>query len=1084
MDDDRQNLLRVVRTVRNRWRLRVALRGLAVVILVAAALVLGAGYAIDASRFDPAAVNAVRWLAYLALVAVAWRFLVRPLRRRVGDERVALYLEEHEPSLNGRLLAAVELGREGSGSLSPALFERLVRSAVEECRRVDDGRRVERHPLRRFSGFLAGSGAFCVALFLAGPAFLDHTTPLLLRPWESSGARNPYAILVEPGDALIARGADLKVVARLQGFDAADVELVVRSGGEEWRRWSMLREDEASLHTLMVFDLQEAMEYFVESGGVRSPVYRIEVVELPYVEEIDLVYRFPAYTGLDPVEQLDSGDVAALVGTEVALTIEPTIPVPGGAVELGSGGILPLDLGEDGKLRGSLRVGEPDRYRVLLDGAQGRRPASPDYVIDPFDDQPPMLRVARPGRDLRVTSLEEVTAEVKAQDDYGVQRLELVTSVNGGYEEAAALYEGRPGRRDFLGMHTFYLEEWELRPGDLVSYFARARDGSGGETVSDLYFLEVRPFDRDYRQADQGGMPGQGGRNGAELAEQERLIVAATFKVLRDRERSGEKAFLGDLATVALSQGRLREQVEQIVEKLKAHAFPDGSPFATMAELLPQAAEEMGVAEERLGENRPDLALGPEQKALQHLQRVDALFRDVEVARGQGGGGARGSIHDELTDLFELEMDRFKNQYEQVQRGDLQKTDEKIDETLEKLRELARRQQQENERMRARSRQAGGQQAGSSGDSQRQLAREAEEVARRLERLAREESMPELAEAARRLREAAEEMRRAASKRGGEALGATALEQLRQARRELESNRSGRLERDAQRVLVTTRRLRRQQESMVGRVERLEDGGAERDSALREIFEAKERMGSEVEALERDLEETSREAARDQPEASRRLQEAARGIRDDKVRDKILYSRGIVQQRSKDYALNFEEHIAETLAQLEERLEGAAGAIGESRDERLGRALEETREVVTALESVEERLRAGAEGDGNGRIRPRDLRQLGRELQERRLQLERLQEELRREEVDPTQLERILGSLRGLGAGDKLADPEVAAVLERDVVQGLKEFEYNLRRSLSSGEDERLMQVSDEDVPAGYEEMVDRYYKALAEGNR
>ncbi len=579
------------------------------------------------------------------------------------------------------------------------------------------------------------------------------------------------------------------------------------------------------------------------------------------------------------------------------------------------------------------------------------------------------------------------------------------------------------------------------------------------------------------------------------------MIVAATFKSQRDRKSSGEETFLGDLATIAFSQGRLREQVMQVVERLAGRGLPgDGSPVATMAELLPQAAEQMSVAEEKLGENRPDLALGPEQKALQHLQRVDALFRDIQVARGQqgGGGGGQGSISDELADLFELEMDRLKNQYEQVQRSNLQKADEAIDETLEKLRELARRQQQENERMRARLQQADAQQAGSSGESQRQLAQQAEEVARKLERLARQESLPELAETARRLREAAEEMRRAAasSERASEALGATALEQLRQARRELKKNRSGRLERDTQRALEQTRRLRQQQERMVERVERLDPDGPEREAALRDLFEAKERMGSEVEGLERELDQMSRDARRDQPEASRRLQEAARGIRDDKIRDKILYSRGVVEQRSKDYALNFEEHIEAALLQLEERLEGAAGSIGESREERLGRALEETREVVTALETVEERLRAGAqseetspggrprEGMGTGRIRPRDLRQLGRELAERRLQLERLRDELRREEIDPAELERIIDSLRGLGTGDELAEPEAVAVLEREVVQGLKEFEYSLRRSLGSGEDERLLQVSDEDVPDGYEEMVDKYYKALAEEKR
>ena len=69
---------------------------------------------------------------------------------------------------------------------------------------------------------------------------------------------------------------------------------------------------------------------------------------------------------------------------------------------------------------------------------------------------------------------------------------------------------------------------------------------------------------------------------------------------------------------------------------------------------------------------------------------------------------------------------------------------------------------------------------------------------------------------------------------------------------------------------------------------------------------------------------------------------------------------------------------------------------------------------------------------------------------------------------------------RGVGSGSGRAGPESSAVLERDVVQGLKEFEYSLRRSLTPSDDGRLLQVGDEEVPDGYEEMVEEYYKALA----
>ena len=72
------------------------------------------------------------------------------------------------------------------------------------------------------------------------------------------------------------------------------------------------------------------------------------------------------------------------------------------------------------------------------------------------------------------------------------------------------------------------------------------------------------------------------------------------------------------------------------------------------------------------------------------------------------------------------------------------------------------------------------------------------------------------------------------------------------------------------------------------------------------------------------------------------------------------------------------------------------------------------------------------------------------------------------------------GPTWGLASGSGLAGPESIAVLERDIVQGLKEFEYSLRRSLTPSDDGRLLQVGDDEVPDGYEEMVEEYYKALA----
>ncbi len=54
------------------------------------------------------------------------------------------------------------------------------------------------------------------------------------------------------------------------------------------------------------------------------------------------------------------------------------------------------------------------------------------------------------------------------------------------------------------------------------------------------------------------------------------------------------------------------------------------------------------------------------------------------------------------------------------------------------------------------------------------------------------------------------------------------------------------------------------------------------------------------------------------------------------------------------------------------------------------------------------------------------------------------------------------------------------ALLEAEVIQGLKGFEFNLRRLLQPDADQRLYLSGSDDVPDGYRELVEDYYRELA----
>src|SRR5262249_56977148 len=106
------------------------------------------------------------------------------------------------------------------------------------------------------------------------------------------------------------------------------------------------------------------------------------------------------------------------------------------------------------------------------------------------------------------------------------------------------------------------------------------------------------------------------------------------------------------------------------------------------------ATEEMSAGAEELKAGKHVEAEPFEQKALQYLMRADALFNEIQVTMGGGGGGGGGGQNArDLADLFELELDQNKNQYETVQRGEMQQNSQDVDEALRKLKELAERQQ-------------------------------------------------------------------------------------------------------------------------------------------------------------------------------------------------------------------------------------------------------------------------------------------------------------------------------------------------------------------------------------------------------
>ena len=101
------------------------------------------------------------------------------------------------------------------------------------------------------------------------------------------------------------------------------------------------------------------------------------------------------------------------------------------------------------------------------------------YAVDALPDRAPQVRIEQPGRDTKVTNVEELSIAVAASDDYGVESMGSIYQVNGGPEQKVALAGGSKGAKEPRAAYTMFLEEQKLVPGDLIAYHATARDGAG-----------------------------------------------------------------------------------------------------------------------------------------------------------------------------------------------------------------------------------------------------------------------------------------------------------------------------------------------------------------------------------------------------------------------------------------------------------------------------------------------------------------------------------------------------------------------------------------------------------------------------
>ena len=1147
------------------WKRSLFWTGFAIVLTGILAIFIGEAF-VDWLMPLPSAVRIALLVIGVGITGyLLYRHLVQPIKASLTLRDVALNVERNHPNLEDRLVSAIQFGnRESVDPIEAHMLQRLLDDTIERVKGIDFKATIDHSRTRKHVGIAALVVVGCCVLSLLFPTEIHTSLLRLLAPWEKTEPILTTKLVVEPGNARILRGKSLPIHVTVTGKSAEKVVLTYGNIGDQNVPASeteitaqqpktvigMLQNpDDKRGFAYEIFNIDADMEYYVVANEATSERYTVEVFEMPKVTEISIAYTYPDYTGLKPVVQTGTGNIQALVGTqaEVKLTTNKAIqtstftrrtdvkdgflvsaaeklnltPEPVSTQMVISGGntlTTTIDVVEDGTYTVEL---------LCIDGFNNEIPI--EYTIKATPDAAPEVAIKEPGRDVKTTKLGEVEITAEATDDYGVAELKLMYRV--GSDElqeltmepstSAPIVEQRTGeaiqRRVADGTYTFYLEEFDVEPGDIISYYARATDNNTltgpGEASSDIYFIEIRPFNENFREEEAEAQQGQPEPNPVlKLISSQKQIIRETSKHINAKPSSVTEKYRNAVRNTGDDQAKLKDETQRLADEFSMAMQGESAVTPEILMNLEDAIDKMGEASDSLSAIQPTEAIPSEQEALELLIKVSIELPKVLTQM-------RNS-NPQLAEDLELEMEELQSELENQQNELDMEMQEKTQEMLDQARQMLAEQQQLSQQSQQLGRESEPSPSEMQQNSQQQgqLSQQAQQMSQQLgtmqqngqgtqgQRLnqagqAMEQASDQMQEAAQGMQQQEPQLSAAKGQKAEERLG-EAIEQLEEVAAEFTDAALDRATQQLQQLTEAQSDVQQQTQELRNRSQQSELQPEDFRKAS-ELANQQRELQRELEALERTLDNIQQQLAPDNSEAAQNVAEATRRFTEEQTAGDMATARRALQWRSFRAADQNQQEAIDTLKQAQADLQQAQANMANTEEEQLEAALQQLQQAQEQMEDIQRELQA-MEGQEQTEEQQRRQQQLAQQQQQIQEQMQQAQETMQRQNNQQPGQQPGEGEAENqeARAGGRESNREIdrlwLGMLDtmdyrpgnrsnpfpnyEFVIRDLEKLEAALEERLNTlQEKKRLTQVAKEDVPPEYRRLVDNYYESLSQ---
>ncbi|WP_417390013.1 hypothetical protein [Gimesia sp.] len=895
---------------------------------------------------------------------------------------IATMIERAYPDLDTSLLATLELEKTMQENLPSFLQNRLIQQVLTHGRQHDWRQII---PNRRLI-LQSTTHLFCFAAWLlCGLSCWSYlkAAPAVKNPATSVGITEVAPdVEIKPGSTEVEKHHPLLITARFNGKTPDAAELVVKAGTGEIKHLPLTKQLDDPVFAARLPAVTDALSYQVHTADWKSDVFRVEVYTLPELVQLNSEITPPDYTG-QPVQKVeDSLTISAIVGSKIELEAQFNKPVSTATLEENGQSPLPMIIASDGlSARLTLKAESNQTWNLKVidtDQRENRTPPFVDLAVIP--NLPPEIKITFPGRDTRVSPLEEALVQGTVVDDYGLLQVGFVYSIPGQPAHTVKLRNSKQRDLEFAAEHLLSLEQLQVQPDTLISYFLFAEDvsadGSPRRVSSDMFFMEVRHFEEIFRQGQSPSGGAKSGKNGGnaqqaeKLAEQQKQIINATWKIIRQEIKTNVSPdFQANVNTLKQAQLALVKATLELAAKVKAQKSK-----AIIESITTKMQETVAFLDSSREANTVEPltnALATEQASYQLLLKLRA--REHRVSQNKNGGGSKGEGSSRSQNqLQQLELTNNQQRYEtenQASAPQAAQPDRESLQILNRLRELAQRQQDLNEQLKAlddkqrfaktdQEREEIERQLKRLRERQRELLRKADEVAQRMDQSKQPSSTKsrrELEQTRNHLQQSSESLKEGQISRALNS-GTRAQQQLDQLKNDFRKKTANQfaetmrgMKQQAEQLDEKQKQIRQQWDKQEQQAQSQERRSLRRNQGQQELANQLQDQENRLKNLMEQMKQVVQESEKSEPLLSKHLYDAIRKTRPFRPEDALKNAADFLNEGDQRRAQEAEQRAAAGIDTMKQGIQMAAESVLGNDLDALKKARQELKSLTSEL---------------------------------------------------------------------------------------------------------------------------------------